>query len=124
MPPRAPDVYVRLPGHYRKPSTKRVRFPWRERKKRKQIPRSQAEKRELQKQRAEKKQKFKDALVEARGVVWELAAKMNEDFPGHSAEYYYRAIMQHSRLRNKRKISPWNVFVSQELKKLNAGELS
>ncbi|KAH9894834.1 hypothetical protein C8Q73DRAFT_638972, partial [Cubamyces lactineus] len=29
--------------------------------------------------------------------------------------------MQHSRLRNKRKISPWNAFVSQELKKLNAG---
>ncbi|CDO69487.1 hypothetical protein BN946_scf184662.g7 [Trametes cinnabarina] len=43
--------------------------------------------------------------------MWELVVKMHEDFPGHSAEYYYRAIMQQSRLWSKPcKISQWNAF--------------
>ncbi|KAL7283899.1 hypothetical protein ACG7TL_001171 [Trametes sanguinea] len=114
------EVFIRLPNAARKAAPKRVRFPWRERRRRERIRRSRAEKRELQQRRDEKKEKLTNALVEARAVMWELAVKMHEDFPGHSARYYYDAIMQRARMRQTpRKISPWNAFVSQELQKYN-----
>ncbi|CDO75655.1 hypothetical protein BN946_scf184941.g8 [Trametes cinnabarina] len=120
MPSRDPDVFVRLPSLYRKSAPRRVRFPWRQRKRHKYIRRSRAEKRELQQRRDAKKEKLMNALMEARAAMWEFAVQMHKEFPGHSAKYYYYAIMQRSRLHeNPRKISPWNAFVSQEIKKHN-----
>lgn len=72
--------------------------------------------------RALRNQAFKTALEHARQKVWALAQSLREDFRSHSSEYYYQLLMQSSRLRsNKRKVSRWNAFLSQEIRRINAG---
>ena len=79
------EAYIRLPNARRKVTSKRVRFPWRERRRRQRIRLSRAQKEELKRQRDEKKEKITNALLEARTAMWEFALKMHEDFPCHSA---------------------------------------
>ncbi|KAL7283107.1 LOW QUALITY PROTEIN: hypothetical protein ACG7TL_002532 [Trametes sanguinea] len=71
--------------------------------------------------REEKKEKLTNALMEARAAMWEFAVNMHEEFPGHSAKYYYNAIMQRARLReNPARSRPG--MRSQELKKHNEAD--
>jgi hypothetical protein len=48
------------------------------------------------------------------------AVKLRVEFGTHSVEYYFEAIMQHSRLQSKKKTSNhWNAFLCAEVKKHN-----
>ena len=56
------------------------------------------------------------------GALWEIAEKIHGDFPRRPAKYYYHRIMQRSNFKKQRKkISLWNAFVSQEMRKYNDG---
>lgn len=51
------------------------------------------------------------------------AAQLNEQFGGHSTEYYEKEIMQRSRITTgKRSVNRWNVYLRDEVKKTNDGE--
>ncbi|PCH35252.1 hypothetical protein WOLCODRAFT_155927 [Wolfiporia cocos MD-104 SS10] len=53
--------------------------------------------------------------------VWAQAQSLWEDFGSHSSKYYYQLLVQSSCLcSNKRKVSQWNAFLSQEICRINA----
>ncbi|KAI1781830.1 hypothetical protein LXA43DRAFT_1069674 [Ganoderma leucocontextum] len=108
----------KLPKPARKIAGKRVKFPWRRRKP--AVAPSYADKAALKQKRDTDKAAIKAALEDADLAIWEIAEQLHGQFPRHSAKHYYQLLMQRSNLKKrKRKISLWNTFVSQEMRKYN-----
>ncbi|OBZ72319.1 hypothetical protein A0H81_07734 [Grifola frondosa] len=80
------------------------------------------EKASLKLQRKARSDAYSEALAEAREVVLQQAAHMQEQFGTHDISYYLKTIMQQARMVSKqRKVNRWNIFLSQEVKKHNNG---
>jgi hypothetical protein len=104
--------------------TSKQRLPWRQRAKRKTIKKSTAEKKTLAEQRLNRKIAYRQALADATETIHNEAIKLHEQFGGHSIEYYREQLMQHSRLGKKRRlVNGWNVFLRNEVKRMNDGML-
>ncbi|KAI0693250.1 hypothetical protein C8T65DRAFT_544120, partial [Cerioporus squamosus] len=104
---------------------RRVRFPWRVRKKVKRRTLSKQDKEALKEKREGDREELMNTVWDARDAIWAAADALHERFgKTHTAKYYYQLIVQRSNVRNRaqakeRKISQWNVFVSKEIKKYN-----
>ena len=110
----------KLPRPARKVAGKRVQFPWRRRKP--GVSLSYADKAALKKKREHENAALEQAFQDADLALWEIAEKIHGDFPRRPAKYYYHRIMQRSNFKKQRKkISLWNAFVSQEMRKYNDG---
>lgn len=78
---------------------------------------------QLKLERQKRVKALKEAVEEVRDDVWEAAKKMHAEFQSHSPDYFFRLIMQTTRLKTRqRKTSRWNAFLSQELQLRNLGE--
>ena len=81
-----------------------------------------AEKAHVASLRRSRKEDYSNALAEARDMVMEQAVQLRERFGGHSVEYYYEEIMQRSRaVKGQRRITQWNAYLAQEIKRINEG---
>ena len=120
MPTVTGEGVLRLKNVARKVGGMRVRTPWR---KRKPVPKlSLEEKANKKKARIEKKNKFNEALFEARAEVWDIAERMRALFPQHTLDYFYRLLTHQPKVTQKqRAISQWQAFLSLELEKHNGG---
>ncbi|KAG2744196.1 hypothetical protein P692DRAFT_20877924 [Suillus brevipes Sb2] len=97
-----------------------ARTPWHHRTKHHAITHSQADKAALKEKRLLNKTSYANALSGAQDVLMEQAIKLRAEFGTHSAEYYFEAIMQHSRFQSKKKApNRWNAFLCAEVKKHN-----
>lgn len=76
-------------------------LPWRTRTKRKQVQRTQSEKKALAASRKKCKHEYEEALDDARDVIKAEAIKLHEKFGQHSLDYYKQELLQDSRLRKK-----------------------
>ena len=120
------DLLKRLARPAQKVGNKRFKNPWRHRKsKRAGVKLTDTERREKKDRRERKREEREDALTAARETMYKYAEAMSEQFSrDHSAEFYYRLIMQQPKLKIKpKKISKWNVFVHKGMKELNEGAL-
>ncbi|KAG1887414.1 uncharacterized protein F5891DRAFT_967291 [Suillus fuscotomentosus] len=100
-------------------TTNKPRVPWRRREKRR-YKRSAAEKAVLKEKRQAHRISYSSALQAARNIVFHEAEKLHAQFSGHSVQYYYEEIMQHSRIaQSSRGINRWNTFCRQEVKWIN-----
>lgn len=107
---------------YLKTTKSSVRTPWRHRTKRRAIMQSRADKAALKEKRLLNKTSYANALSAAQDVLMEQAIKLRAEFGTHSVEYYFEAIMQHSRFQSKTKaLNRWNAFLRTEVKKHNDG---
>ncbi len=108
----------------RKVSGKRLTYSWKQRRQRTYIPLSKQERKLLQEKRASSRDALVTSVLAARNQAYQAAVKMSKDFGEiHKPSYYYRLILQRTRLRQDiRKLSNWNAFVSKETKKHNEGE--
>ena len=118
-------LLTKLAKGNKKTTSNRVKVPWR-RKPRAPLRLSTADKIARRVKRKQTEQDVQQHLADTREVNWERASEMAEKF-GHSKAYWYKQIIAVDQLKFKlnsvpRKISRWNVFVSQELKKRNNGE--
>ncbi len=74
--------------------------------------------------RTENRDKFNAYLDKALRAVWELAESLAEEFPNHTAKYYYQLLLQTGHKRGtRRKVNMWNAFLHIENQKA-AGESS
>ncbi|KAJ2973987.1 hypothetical protein NUW54_g11965 [Trametes sanguinea] len=104
--------------------TSRTRGPGRFRSKKKGRVLTPLQKAQLRLEREERKIALNQAVEDARNAVWEAAKQMHEKFQTHTSEYFYRLVLQSSRVASgKRRTSRWNAFVSKEMRRRNA-ELS
>ena len=104
-------------------ATSRSRLPWRHRTKRQTFKRSATEKAALAEKRHNRKIAYHEALTKAAESIYNEAIKLHELFGGHSIEYYLEELMQHSRLsKKKRTVNSWNVFLRNEVKRINDSE--
>ena len=105
--------------------TARKRHAGRFRSKKKGHALTPTQKAQLKLEREARKISLNRALEDARNGVWEAAKQMHAEFQAHSSEYYYRLIMQASRITSKkRRTSRWNAYLSKELQRRNAGAFS
>ena len=113
-------LLVKLGKPAKKVAYRRVKAPWR-RKPRAPIRLSAADKLAVRQKRAQGRLDEELDLLTARQANWAAAERMAEKH-GHKPAYWYKQIIheRHAQLQAK-KISPWNVFVKQELTKLNDG---
>ena len=96
---------------------------WRHRIKCKQFKRSTAEKHTLVEAQHNHEVSYLDALNAAMQVLEDEAYKLHAQFRAHSVDYYLKEIMQRSRkTKGTRKINPWNVFLRQEVKRINESQ--
>ncbi len=129
MPARKADVVLhRLSSGARSAGPTRIRYPWNERRKRRTRKRddlSQEQREALKAAREKKKDDLREALLDAREIIWKLALDMEATFGGHKVNYYFRLILQNVLHLKKapRKISLWNAYVSKELRRINDGTL-
>lgn len=104
-----------------KVSTK-TRLPWRHRTHRTAIKRTTAQKKQLAKQRCENKERYNKALEASFQVLLGEAHKLREEFGGHSEQYYLEDILQRPRVvQSRRGVNRWNVFLRDEVKRINDG---
>ena len=76
----------------------------------------------MKKRREAENEALEKALEEADLTLWDIAEQLHKQFPKHPVKYYYQRIMRRSNLkRQRRKVSLWNAFVSQEMRKYNDG---
>jgi hypothetical protein len=102
---------------YLKTTKASARTPWRHRTKHRAITHSQADKAALKEKRLLNKTSYANALSAAQDVLMEQAIKLRVEFGTHSVEYYFEAIMQHSRFQSKKKApNRWNAFLCAEVK--------
>jgi hypothetical protein len=115
---------TRYKSSLRKLSTNKARHPWRHRNKNKRIPLTPPEKAQRKKDRLLHKINYKAAMQKAQDVMLEEAKKLRELFGGHSVEWYFQEIMQRSHVtKKKRKVTLWNAYLQQEVKRINDGDL-
>lgn len=108
----------------RKYVTRLTRTPFRTRS-RTSIKKTPAEQKIIAIHRAERREKVRNALANARNTVTEEAEKLQEEIGGHDAKYFQHQILQQSRLSHKRRrTSTWNAFLREELRVRNLGEKS
>ncbi|KAG6835636.1 hypothetical protein H0H93_016289 [Arthromyces matolae] len=115
--------FNRLLSAARYKSSHQTKTPWRTRTKRADdsIKRTIAKRAANRKARAEEKEKYQTALMEAQQEVRSLAEKLRTEFGKHSVDYYEREILQLSRqYKNRKDTGAWNAFVSMEVKRRNA----
>ncbi|OBZ76475.1 hypothetical protein A0H81_02991 [Grifola frondosa] len=126
LPTQTPDHGVqRLLSKNRKQIVSKTRTPWRYRTKRKTISRTPVEKALLKEKRLSHREAYKKALIAANEVIWQEARQLREQFGSHTVEYYYRELMQHSRLKKKsHTITRWNAFLRKESQRINRGMFS
>ncbi|KAI1793198.1 hypothetical protein LXA43DRAFT_1060201 [Ganoderma leucocontextum] len=99
----------------------KTRTPWRHRKKA-QYKLTNIQKAQRKVANLDRKETLNQLLQDARDRVMEMAGEMQKRFPRHSEKYYFRLIMQDSRLNAKsRNPSRWNAFLSQEMERRNSG---
>nr|VWO96544.1 N/A [Ganoderma boninense] len=99
----------------------KTRTPWRHRKKG-QYKLTNIQKAQRKIANLDRKETLNQMLQDARDRVMEIAGEMQKRFPRHNDKYYFRLIMQDSRLHAKsRNPSRWNAFLSQEMERRNAG---
>lgn len=111
----------RYPPKMRALSTNKPRVPWCRREK-PRYKHSAAEKAVLKEKRKAHRIAYSSALQAARNIVFQEAEKLHAQFSGHSVQYYYEEIMQHSRIaQSSRGINRWNAFCRQEVKRINDG---
>ncbi|PCH42013.1 hypothetical protein WOLCODRAFT_73099 [Wolfiporia cocos MD-104 SS10] len=71
--------------------------------------------------RAIRKQELVEALDNARQAMWALAQSLRKTFGSHSIKYYHQLILQTSRLHSQtHKVSRWNAYLSQEVRRINS----
>jgi hypothetical protein len=103
-------------------ATSRNRLPWRHRSKHRTFKQSPAEKAALAEKWSSRKLAYCEALTEAAETIYNEAVKLREKFGTHSIQYYMGELMQQSRLdKKKRNINSWNVFLRNEVKRINEG---
>ena len=51
-----------------------------------------------------------------------MAVTLREQFPEHTVEYWHGAIIQNAKRKRTIKLTRWNAFVSQEVRRMNDGE--
>ena len=107
----------------RKVGGRRIQYPWRK-KARVRRKLTYAERKVQIANRLKKKVLINERLKEIREWLVGRAIEMKEEFGGHDYKYYYRLILQTSRLvfSDPQSISLWNAFVSSEFAKLNEGK--
>lgn len=72
--------------------------------------------------RLKRDKEFTKILEDTKDYIWKVAQELREKFGKNTATYYYRLIMQQSRLVSKhRRVNKWNAWLSQEVKQRNAG---
>ncbi|KAF8170783.1 hypothetical protein BJ912DRAFT_1066409 [Pholiota molesta] len=71
--------------------------------------------------RRKARESLKTDLQACRELVTAEAVKLREKHGGHSVEFYRKAILQEGRLKQGRKVSPWNGWVYLEGIRLNDG---
>lgn len=104
-------------------STK-TRIPWRHRTQWQALKRTSAQKKQLAKQRRDNKERYNNALEDAFQVLVGEACKLREEFGAHSEQYYLEELLKRPKVAQRsRGINRWNVFVREEVKRLNDGEL-
>ncbi|KAG1792701.1 uncharacterized protein HD556DRAFT_1238935, partial [Suillus plorans] len=82
--------------------------------------RTAAEKAVLKEKREAHCVSYSSALQAAHNIVFHEAEKLHTQFSGHSVQYYYEEIMQHSRIaQSSRGVNRWNTFCRQEVKQMN-----
>ncbi len=86
------------------------------------VKKTPAQKKVLREERQSRQASMKEALTAAHKLIAELATSLHNQFPHRSKEWWIGELYQTLR-RNakKRKSGGWNVFVSQEMKRINAG---
>ncbi len=116
------DTAVGLQRLVRQTQTRlRTRAPHRYRKKMLHLTNIQKAQRKLL--RADRKEQVDRFVEDAHSKLWEMCEAMHALNPRHSAQYYFRLVMQASRLKSgTRSTSAWHAFVSLESEKANAGE--
>lgn len=109
----------------RKVGGKRLGVPWRKKRHRTYVKLTKQERKDLNAKREEKRDHLMTLVYAARNQAMEAAKQIAAEFGHvHKPEYYYKLIMQKTRLQPEdRKISEWNAFVSKEMKEYNAGTL-
>jgi len=114
---------ARFSSRMRTAATNKARLPWRNRTKHKTYQRTSVEKKALAEKRRNNKKSYHEALAAAYAAVQEEAVKLKEQFGAHSVQYYMEEIMQQSRLtKHKRSVNSWNVYLRNEVKRINDGE--
>ena len=99
---------------------KQVSEPWRQRKPAIKQPEEELAKK--QRERDEKKEKMNEAINFAREYIWGLMECLHDDFPEHTADWFYQLIMQQPKWKKKqRAVSPWNAFLSLKVPEYNDG---
>ncbi|KAL6300789.1 hypothetical protein BKA93DRAFT_739817 [Sparassis latifolia] len=101
------------------------RFSWRRRYKPRIIQRTEIEKALLKAKRDEHQKMYFQALQEARDEISKQAERLRDVFGSHTTEYYYKEIMQATRLvSKKRKANCWNTYLCKEVQRKNEGKLN
>lgn len=102
-------------------STK-TRKPWRHRTQRQTVKRTSAQKKHLNKQRRDNKERYNNALEASFEVLLDEARKLREEFGAHTEQYYLQEILQRPKVvQRTRGVNRWNVFVREEVKRMNDG---
>ncbi len=104
---------------------KRLGVPWRKKRQRTYIKLTKQERKEMTAKREAKRDRLNQLIYAARKACMDAAKAIAEEFGNvHKPDYYYKLIMQKTRLHaDDRKISQWNAFVHKEMKEHNAGML-
>lgn len=120
-----PELHTvqRYPGAARHPVTRNPprSILHRLHKKTKKKTRTPAEYQAL-KSRREVEERYTSALNDAMAQVLELAERIHNEFPHHTTDKVYRALLQFARkAHTKRRVSSWNAFQSMRAEEINAG---
>ncbi len=102
---------------------KRLGVPWSKKRQRTYIKLTKQERKDLNAKREAKRDRLTQLIYAARKAAMDAAKAIAEEFGNvHKPDYYYKLIMQKTRLHAEdRKLSQWNAFVSKEMKERNAG---
>ncbi|KAF9789735.1 hypothetical protein BJ322DRAFT_1000888 [Thelephora terrestris] len=73
----------------------------------------------LSKERAQRRQEYRDALRKAHDKIYDLARELKDHFGKHSLEHYHNELIHRAhKLRSTRRVNRWNAFQKLELKRI------
>ncbi len=112
--PLAQVLLARYSYQNRRVFTTKSRLDWLQRKApRQRKSQTPAEKANRQANRSTHRAKLKTAINESMAVIRAQAESLAEQFPGHSAAYYFRLLMQQARKKGaQRRVNMWNAYLS------------
>jgi len=71
------------------------------------------------KKREEHRRKYRDALREAQGKIYQLARELKDRFGKYDVEHYHNDLIHRAhKSRSTRKVNRWNAFQKLELKRM------